>query len=114
MTQQGGYIWCYENIKAIFVVAPYRWCYYTGTSRTGIILIINLYPGEHLCKCMHYHRIDTGTGIECTRKSNIIMSRVIDPNPHPDPDWIRIKLLCGSGSALGTRIRIQGQENEEK
>jgi hypothetical protein len=29
-----------------------------------------------------------------------------------DPDWIRIQWLCGSGSVLGIRIRIQGQENE--
>jgi hypothetical protein len=29
MTQQGRYRWCYDKIKAIFVVAPYRWCYYT-------------------------------------------------------------------------------------
>jgi hypothetical protein len=34
-------------------------------------------------------------------------TRVVDP----DPDWIRIQRLCGSGSVLG--IRIQGQENEE-
>jgi hypothetical protein len=27
----------------------------------------------------------------------------------PDPDWIRMQRLCGSGSVLG--IRIQGQEN---
>jgi hypothetical protein len=26
----------------------------------------------------------------------------------PDPDWIRIQLLCGSGSGLG--IRIQGKK----
>jgi hypothetical protein len=31
-------------------------------------------------------------------------TRVVDP----DPDWIRIQRLCGSGSVLG--IRIQGQE----
>jgi hypothetical protein len=36
-------------------------------------------------------------------------SRVADP----DPDWIRIQRLCGSGSVLGIRIRIQGQEKEE-
>jgi hypothetical protein len=30
-----------------------------------------------------------------------------------DPDWIRIQGLCGSGSVLGIRILIQGQENEE-
>jgi hypothetical protein len=34
-----------------------------------------------------------------------IFFRVVDP----DPDWIRIQRLCGSGSVLG--IRIQGQEN---
>jgi adenylyl- and sulfurtransferase ThiI len=34
-----------------------------------------------------------------------LSSRVVDP----DPDWIRIQRLCGSGSGLG--IRIQGQEN---
>jgi hypothetical protein len=38
-----------------------------------------------------------------------IRIRVVDPNP----DWIRIQWLCGSGSVLGIRIRIQGQENEE-
>jgi hypothetical protein len=32
-------------------------------------------------------------------------TRVVDP----DPDWIRIQRLCGSGSVLG--FRIQGQEN---
>jgi hypothetical protein len=32
---------------------------------------------------------------------------------HPDPDRIRIQRLCGSGSVLGIRIRIQGQEKEE-
>jgi hypothetical protein len=40
-----------------------------------------------------------------------VLTRVVDP----DPDWIRIQLLCGSGfgSVLGIRIpeRIQGQEN---
>jgi hypothetical protein len=34
-------------------------------------------------------------------------SRVVDP----DPDWIRIQRFCGSGSVLGIRIRIQGQDN---
>jgi aminopeptidase N len=33
------------------------------------------------------------------------LSRVVDP------DWIRIQRLGGSGSVLGLRIRIQGQEN---
>jgi hypothetical protein len=37
----------------------------------------------------------------------IPVTRVVDP----DPDWIRIQWLCGSGSVLGIRIRIQGQEN---
>jgi hypothetical protein len=32
-------------------------------------------------------------------------------DPDPDPNWIRIQRLCGSGSVLG--IRIQGQENYE-
>jgi hypothetical protein len=42
----------------------------------------------------------------------------ISPHPFPqktnmksrvvDPDWIRIQGLCGSGSVLGIRIRIQG------
>jgi hypothetical protein len=52
----------------------------------------------------------------------LIYIRVVDPDPdlHPDPDWIRI----GSGFndfvdpdphwESGSRIRIQGQENEEK
>jgi hypothetical protein len=39
----------------------------------------------------------------------LVPTRVVDP----DPDWIRIQRLCGSGSVLGTRIRIQGQEKEE-
>jgi hypothetical protein len=34
-------------------------------------------------------------------------TRVVDP----DPDWIQIQRLCGSGSVLG--IRIQGLENKE-
>jgi hypothetical protein len=34
------------------------------------------------------------------------MTRIVDPDP--DPDWVRIQRLCGSGSVLG--IRIQGQE----
>jgi hypothetical protein len=34
-------------------------------------------------------------------------TRVVDPHP----DWIRIQRLCGSGSVLGIRIRIQGEEN---
>jgi hypothetical protein len=28
----------------------------------------------------------------------------MDPDPYPDPDWIRIQGLCGSGSVLGIRI----------
>jgi hypothetical protein len=39
------------------------------------------------------------------RTCQIIKCRVVDP----DPDWIRIQRLCGSGSVL--EIRIQGQEN---
>jgi hypothetical protein len=38
---------------------------------------------------------------------DMVTGRVVDP----DPDWIQIQLLCGSGSVLGIRIRIQGQEN---
>jgi hypothetical protein len=56
---------------------------------------------------------DSGYGIthpgSATLSILIILLRVVDP----DPDWIRIQRLCGSGSVLGIRIRIQGQENEE-
>jgi hypothetical protein len=31
-----------------------------------------------------------------------VVGRVVDPEP--DPDWIRILRLCGSGSVLGIRI----------
>jgi hypothetical protein len=39
--------------------------------------------------------------------------RVVDPDP--DPDWIRIQWLCGSGSVLGIRIQDPdpGQESYE-
>jgi hypothetical protein len=30
----------------------------------------------------------------------VLLNRVVDP----DPDWIRIQRLCGSGSVLGIRI----------
>jgi hypothetical protein len=30
----------------------------------------------------------------------VVINRVVDP----DPDWIRIQWLCGSGSVLGIRI----------
>jgi hypothetical protein len=39
----------------------------------------------------------------------IVSDRVVDP----DPDWILIQRLCGSGSRSVLGIRIQGQENEE-
>jgi hypothetical protein len=38
-----------------------------------------------------------------------LLSWVVDLDPNPD--WIRIQRLCGSGSVFGIRIRIQGQEN---
>jgi hypothetical protein len=34
----------------------------------------------------------------------MLLFRVVDPDPVPDPDWIRIQRLCGSGSVLGIRI----------
>jgi hypothetical protein len=33
-------------------------------------------------------------------EKKLVFSRVVDP----DPDWIRIQRLCGSGSVLGIRI----------
>jgi hypothetical protein len=39
--------------------------------------------------------------------TNETVARVVDP----DPDWIWIQWICGSGSILGIRIRNQGQEN---
>jgi hypothetical protein len=43
----------------------------------------------------------------CKNICKNVFFRVVDP----DPDWIRIQRLCGSGSVFGIRIRIQGQEN---
>jgi hypothetical protein len=43
--------------------------------------------------------------IPVTSDRRVRETRVVDP----DLDWIRIQRLCGSGSVLGIRIRIQGE-----
>jgi hypothetical protein len=53
---------------------------------------------------------DTGSG-KCLADAIPVIYLVFLRVVNPDPDWIRIQRLSGSGSILGIRIRIQGQEN---
>jgi hypothetical protein len=71
-----------------------RKCSFRDPTETKILVIATE-------KCSWIHRL-------WPHKTAHDKTRVLDP----DPDWIRIQWLCGSGSGFG--IRIHGQKMKKK